>query len=411
MSTDKEQPIDAEVVPPTQALAVKDKEQAVVNPLDLDPGLFRSGLDRRKENRKHLIEWVREALVEGTDFGRIPTKRGPSKPSLWKPGAEKICGMLGVTPTFPTLKLYEDAALDGKEIKVIVLRCEIVNSSGGVIAHGIGCRTLEQDYGDINKAMKMAEKSAHIDATLRMAGLSEIFTQDIEDMVKAPQDAPRDQRPVHDTTQTPKATGSPVPVRIPASPEQCLEKFIKNIDEAGARERATQFLIDLAWLLPTEKMEDMKVKYAPRTKDEYIAFLAKLTSWAASGKPVKPYDPHSDEDMKQDDPKPEPEKTSGMAVAEPWYGFIIPVPHKGERREDYLKHPETIGMLYERRHGQDEESQASRQRLWGFVNHYEAKGREFKGKKYPPTESDIKFRKMLDLFSEWFQKNHPEEEL
>ncbi len=30
----------------------------------------------------------------------------------------------------------------------------------------------------------MAEKSAHIDATLRLAGLSEIFTQDIEDMIQ-----------------------------------------------------------------------------------------------------------------------------------------------------------------------------------------------------------------------------------
>jgi hypothetical protein len=41
---------------------------------------------------------------------------------------------------------------------------------------------LSQDDGDINKALKMAIKSAHIDATLRMAGLSEVFTQDIEDM-------------------------------------------------------------------------------------------------------------------------------------------------------------------------------------------------------------------------------------
>jgi hypothetical protein len=30
----------------------------------------------------------------------------------------------------------------------------------------------------------MAEKSAHIDATLRVAGLSELFTQDIEDMLQ-----------------------------------------------------------------------------------------------------------------------------------------------------------------------------------------------------------------------------------
>ncbi len=35
----------------------------------------------------------------------------------------------------------------------------------------------------------MAEKSAHIDATLRMAGLSEVFTQDLEDMQAVSSDA------------------------------------------------------------------------------------------------------------------------------------------------------------------------------------------------------------------------------
>jgi len=51
-------------------------------------------------------------------------------------------------------------------------------------AEGTGARTVDkQDYGDINKSLKMAEKSAHIDATLRVAGLSELFTQDIEDMI------------------------------------------------------------------------------------------------------------------------------------------------------------------------------------------------------------------------------------
>jgi hypothetical protein len=52
---------------------------------------------------------------------------------------------------------------------------------GQVVAEGVGARNLNQDYGDFNKALKMAEKSAHIDATLRLAGLSEVFTQDLED--------------------------------------------------------------------------------------------------------------------------------------------------------------------------------------------------------------------------------------
>jgi hypothetical protein len=153
-----------------------------VNPLDMPIGEFRSGLARRGENRKALIEWVRSALVDGVDFGSITFKGRASKPTLRKPGAEKICGMLGVTAVFPTLERYEEAALKGVAVNQIILRCHLQLIDGRVVADGIGARSLDQDGGDMNKALKMAAKSAMIDATLRMAGLSEIFTQDLEDM-------------------------------------------------------------------------------------------------------------------------------------------------------------------------------------------------------------------------------------
>lgn len=156
------------------------------NPLDLAPAEFREALARRGDNRRALIEWVRSSLVDGVDFGAVPLRRGGfSKPSLRKPGAEKICGMLGVTASFPTLKDYEAAVIDSRPLPQIVLRCHLVSADGQIVADGVGARSVEQDQGDINKALKMAAKSAHIDATLRMAGLSEIFTQDLEDMPHA----------------------------------------------------------------------------------------------------------------------------------------------------------------------------------------------------------------------------------
>lgn len=171
--------------------------QHAASPLDLPVEVFRAGLDRRRANRSALLDWIRAALVEGVDYGVIPTKRGPSKPSLWKPGAEKICGMLGVTAAFPTLHDYEQAALHGVKLEHVVIRCELRDASGRVVADGVGARSLRQDGGDLNKALKMAEKSAHIDATLRMAGLSEIFTQDLEDMAQtlAAEAAPADEPP------------------------------------------------------------------------------------------------------------------------------------------------------------------------------------------------------------------------
>lgn len=185
-----------------RATPVKDQDTqlAVIsaNPLDLPATTFQEGLDRRKQNRAALMAWIRDALVDGSDFGRIhiasrskcqagASCQNPShfsKSSLFKPGAEKICGMLGVTVRYPSLPEYEKAALTGANLSQIIIRCEIVDGSGRVVADGIGARIISQDNGDINKSLKMAEKSAHVDATLRMAGLSEVFTQDIEDMVQ-----------------------------------------------------------------------------------------------------------------------------------------------------------------------------------------------------------------------------------
>lgn len=175
-----------------------------VSPLDLPTEFFSAGLDRRKRNRALLMDWLRTALVEGVDFGRIHiagkdrcqlVRMGRvhecndpghwSKPALFKAGAEKITGMLGMTVHYPTLPAYEDAFLAQADIRTIMLRCELRDAHGHVVAQGAGARQISQDYGDLNKTLKMVAKSAHIDATLRLAGLSEVFTQDLEDRPSA----------------------------------------------------------------------------------------------------------------------------------------------------------------------------------------------------------------------------------
>jgi|GEM_PF-3754419 len=188
--------IEGEVVEekPTDLVPVSRTASA----LDVPVADFQAALDRRKANRDALMKWVKAALKEGTDYGKIhvvkkakcqyaaryekcPIPGHYSKDCLFKPGAEKICGMLGVTPIFPNLREYEKAAVNGQPIENIILRCELQNSQGVILGEGVGARSVEKDYGDINKALKMAEKSAQIDATLKMAGLSEIFTQDLDD--------------------------------------------------------------------------------------------------------------------------------------------------------------------------------------------------------------------------------------
>lgn len=181
----------------TKKIAVRKAASLPINPFDQDNAGFNESLTRRKANRASLTAWLQESLVEGVDFGRIHTagkskcqfaSQGRSadctdpahwsKPVMFKPGAEKVCGMLGVTVHFPNMAAYEQAAISGGKILNIILRCELRNAQGAVVAEGVGARSVEKDYYDLNKALKMAEKSAHIDATLRMGGLSELFTQD-----------------------------------------------------------------------------------------------------------------------------------------------------------------------------------------------------------------------------------------
>ena len=164
-----------------------EKRTVMVNPLDADPKALKTGSDRRDKNRKTFMEWIRDNLKEGIDYGSISStsksgKKFTGKPSLWKPGSEKIIAHLGLVPTFPSMDKYEEMAYSGIAIENVIIRCEILTVEGQLVGVGIGGRTLKQQYGDLNACLKMACKSAQVDATLRICGLSESFTQDLEDM-------------------------------------------------------------------------------------------------------------------------------------------------------------------------------------------------------------------------------------
>jgi hypothetical protein len=156
------------------------KQPAPVSSNIFDHVNFESTIERRHDNRLTLLHWIKSNLVEGTDFGIIPSKKGAGKKCLFKSGAEKICVLLGLTPTFPAFKDYEQAALTNQKLELIILRCELLSETGVVVASGIGARAIKDDFGNVNKSLKMAAKSAAILATLSVAGLSEVFTLDLE---------------------------------------------------------------------------------------------------------------------------------------------------------------------------------------------------------------------------------------
>ncbi len=142
--------------------------------MDSDPELLDQSLARRRKNRAALMEWLWGALVQNTDYGQI---KAAQKPSLWQPGAEKICGYLDLIPSFPDAEKYVEVAAGGGKIGDIVVRCFLKDASGRLVGEGMGAREPEQNP-KLNDRIKMAQKSALIDAVKRCAGLSEVFTQD-----------------------------------------------------------------------------------------------------------------------------------------------------------------------------------------------------------------------------------------
>jgi len=125
---------------------------------------------------------VQNTLKANHDYGIIP---GTDKPTLLKPGAEKIQMLFGVTSEYEVTERIQDY---DKGFFAFTVRCTIFKN-GIKITEGVGhCNTREKKYVNqdpytlANTCLKMAKKRAQIDATLTIASLSDVFTQDMEDL-------------------------------------------------------------------------------------------------------------------------------------------------------------------------------------------------------------------------------------
>ena len=131
-----------------------------------------------------LRDYVRNHMVEGEDYGIVP---GGTKPTLFKPGAEKLNAVFGLSPLVEVSSRVEnwDDGFVSYEVKVMLFN----KRSEKVDAEGIGsCNSRERRYKNqdaaniANTVLKMAKKRALVDATLSATRASGMFTQDLEDM-------------------------------------------------------------------------------------------------------------------------------------------------------------------------------------------------------------------------------------
>lgn len=218
-------------------------------------------INQMVENRKYVIDQVRPMLQEGIDVYVLP---GMKKPSLGKPGAEKLASIFGLQAAFFVDKETMDAVgYAPEERKYVAYICKL-SRNGEFAGEGRGATFIEwmrnsyrkvykKDFGTLtdadkaageliktvgkygeyefykipeapvfddlamNKAIKMAEKSAFVDAVIRTTGCSELFTQDIEDMdMSMYEDAPVETAATE--PQKPAATPPAAKPTEPAAP-------------------------------------------------------------------------------------------------------------------------------------------------------------------------------------------------
>ena len=125
---------------------------------------------------------VQTQLKQNHDFGVIP---GTPKPTLLKPGAEKLLMLLGLRSQFEIADSTRDFDKGFFQYQV---KCKLYHGDM-LVTEGLGsCNNRERKYIKMdpytmdNTVLKMAKKRALVDAALLVGSLSDIFTQDLEDM-------------------------------------------------------------------------------------------------------------------------------------------------------------------------------------------------------------------------------------
>ena len=230
---------------------------------------------------------MRRAMHDGEHYGVIP---GTQKPTLLKPGAEKLCLLFRLAPSYDVTR----REMPGGHIEYEVA-CELRHiTSTSLIASGVGlCTTMETRYrwrkgthacpncsesaiikgkeefgggwlcwkkkggcgakfadanfdmADLkpvenpdladayNTVLKMAKKRAMVDAVLTATAASDLFTQDMEDRATVPHVG---------TTPRPETIPEPPPVAADVAPavkgQDMAAWFWESIGNAGIRRTA-----------------------------------------------------------------------------------------------------------------------------------------------------------------------------
>ena len=205
--------------------AIIDVNRPSLSVVETSPEMVR----KQVEKIRFLQATIKEVLVKDVDYGTIPGCG--DKPTLFKSGAEKVLITFGLQSKYEIIvsnenfdekgffsytvksKLYQNGIeiteglghANSKETKFAYkwvaknklphdLNPELLPSrkKSGAYGEYWEYRVDEDMNSKANTILKMAKKRAQVDAVLTVANLSELFTQDFDDLLDADQETPQD---------------------------------------------------------------------------------------------------------------------------------------------------------------------------------------------------------------------------
>jgi hypothetical protein len=203
-----------------EALAVQPTEQ-----IEWTPKEFEAQIANETRLREILLRYVKSNMIVGHHYFQDRDKQ-----SLKKEGALNLCSLFKVKPE----PRESDVESDGQHLSVFY-RVDLVSlKTGRVVATGDGyCTSKESKYrrnnhADVfNTVYKMAFKRAVVAAALQLPIVSELFTQDIEDMTSDDHKAEAPRSVITygtntDRTQSPIQSGEAPKTTAPTEPKAPL---------------------------------------------------------------------------------------------------------------------------------------------------------------------------------------------
>ena len=140
-----------------------------------DKANLQSRIEKYEAAREVIVDYIDRNFHMGVDYGAADP-RNP-KPTLLKPGAEKVCRLFNTSPVWTMDR--DTWEMLGSPKDLVCYKCQIKdNTTGRIVGEGRGAEKVGNKGRDANKAIKIAEKCALVDACLYTFMLSEKFTQD-----------------------------------------------------------------------------------------------------------------------------------------------------------------------------------------------------------------------------------------